>query len=164
GNQKIVIVHPGSGGSALVLPKEKLRLLIESVASKEIVVFVITGSAAEEELCKSFNVNEKVINTAGMFNLGELTALISKAEILIANSTGPIHLAAALGKSVIGFYPKFAAVSPKRWGPYSANAKIFQPTICDGNCSRDKCNKLNCMYSIEIKNVLASLDELLHRN
>ncbi|KAF0151396.1 MAG: glycosyl transferase family 9 [Ignavibacteria bacterium] len=164
GNQKIVVVHPGSGGSAIDLPKEKLKELIECLAANENVVLVITGSASETELCNYFTVSKKVINSAGMFNLEELTAMIKNAEIVIANSTGPIHLAAGLRKNIIGFYPKFAAVSPKRWGPYSANAKIFQPTVCDGKCSRDKCNKLNCMQSIEIEKVLVALDEILQRN
>ncbi|MBI3124816.1 MAG: glycosyltransferase family 9 protein [Ignavibacteriales bacterium] len=164
GEKKLIVVHPGSGGSAIDLPKEKMKLLVKNISDETDSVLVITGSKTEEELCNSYVVSKKVINTAGMFNLEELIALISNANILIANSTGPIHIAAALGKDVIGFYPKFAAVSPKRWGPYTSKAKIFQPIICDGECSGDKCQKLNCMNSIEIDEVFSVVKEILKRN
>lgn len=162
--KKLVVVHPGSGGSALDLPKEKMKLLVKNISDKTDYVLIISGSQTEEELCNSYVVSKKVINTAGMFNLEELIALISNANILIANSTGPIHIASALGRNVIGFYPKFAAVSPKRWGPYTSKAKIFQPTVCNGECSRDKCQKLNCMNSIEIDKVFSAVKEILERN
>ncbi len=164
GKQGIVVLHPGSGGSAIDLPLSKMKSLAEKISNETDTVLVITGSELEKELCNSFVVSNKIINTAGMFNLEELTALIDNAKILIANSTGPIHIAAALGKGVIGFYPKFAAVSPKRWGPYSNKAKIFQPTLCDGECSRDKCKKLNCMNSIDVQTVLDYIKEILPRN
>ncbi|MDP3583441.1 MAG: glycosyltransferase family 9 protein [Ignavibacteria bacterium] len=164
GEKKLVVIHPGSGGSAIDLPKEKMKLLVKNISDETDSVLIITGSQAEEELCNSYVVSKEVINTAGMFNLEELIALISNTNILIANSTGPIHIASALGKNVVGFYPKFAAVSPKRWGPYTSKAKIFQPTVCDGECSRDKCQKLNCMNSIEIDKVLFAVKEILKRN
>ena len=164
GEKKLVVIHPGSGGSAIDLPKEKMKLLVKNISDETDSVLIITGSQAEEELCNSYVVSKEVINTAGMFNLEELIALISNTNILIANSTGPIHIASALGKNVVGFYPKFAAVSPKRWGPYTSKAKIFQPTVCDGECSRAKCRKLNCMNSIEIDKVLFAVKEILKRN
>lgn len=164
GKEQIIIVHPGSGGSAVDLPKDKMQLLVKNISDETNAVLIITGSSAEKELCNSLVVSKKIINTAGMFNLEELIALIYNSKILIANSTGPIHIAAALGKNVIGFYPKFTAASPKRWGPYTTKAEIFQPTVCDGNCSREKCEKINCMNSIEIENVLAAVKKLLQRN
>lgn len=164
GEKELVIVHPGSGGSAIDLPEEKMKLLVKNISDEIDSVLLITGSQTEEELCNSYVVSKKVINTAGIFNLEELIALISSTNILIANSTGPIHIAAALGKDVIGFYPKFAAVSPKRWGPYTSKAKIFQPTVCDGECSRERCQKLNCMNSIEIDKVFSAVKEILERD
>lgn len=165
-NHKLVIVHPGSGGSAFDLPKNKMKSLIESIIVNDNVVLFITGSTAEKELCNYFVVSKKTINTAGMFNLEELTAMINKAEILIANSTGPIHIASALGKKVIGFYPKFAAVSPKRWGPYTTYSRIFQPTSCndESTCSRQQCIKTNCMESIDINEATSAINKILLEN
>lgn len=160
-SKNTIIFHPGSGGSAIDLPVAKMKMLIEKVSADKNNVVIITGSKAEKKLCDSLVVNESVINKAGEFNLSELIALIGITDILIANSTGPIHIAAAMHKQVIGFYPKYAAVSPKRWGPYSESAVIFQPTVCDGCCNREKCERINCMNSIEIENVLDALNMMV---
>jgi ADP-heptose:LPS heptosyltransferase len=159
-SKRIIIVHPGSGGSAVDLPMEKMRTIISSL-SLEPVEILITGSSSEKELCQSLVVNSSTKNLAGEYNLGELMALIDYSDLMIANSTGPIHIAAALGKHVIGFYPKFTAASPKRWGPYTTKKKIFLPTIDCGNCTRKQCEKLNCMDSIKTEEVVEAAKIIL---
>ena len=151
-SKQIITVHPGSGGSAVDLPIDKMKTIISSL-SLEPLEILITGSSSEKELCQSLVVNNSTINLAGKYNLGELMALIDLSDLMIANSTGPIHIAAALGKHVIGFYPKFAAAAPKRWGPYTTRKKIFSPTIDCNNCTRKQCEKLNCMDSISAQEV-----------
>jgi len=159
-SKKIIIVHPGSGKSAVDLPIEKIRAIVKSL-SQEAIEILITGSGSEKELCQSLVVNSSTKNLAGIFNLGELIALIDRADLMIANSTGPIHIAAALGKHVIGFYPKFTAASPKRWGPYSLKKKIFLPTIDCNNCTRKQCEKLNCMDSIKPEDVVDAAKNII---
>jgi len=159
-SKQIIIVHPGSGGSAVDLPIEKMRTIIRSL-SHEPVEILITGSSSEKELCQSLVVNSSTKNLAGIFNLGELMALINYSDLMIANSTGPIHIAAALGKHVIGFYPKFAAASAKRWGSYTAKKKIFSPTIDCIDCTRNQCEKLNCMDSISADEVIITSKMIL---
>lgn len=160
--KQIIIVHPGSGKSAVDLPVEKMRAIVKSL-SQEAIEILITGSRDEKELCQSLVVNSSTKNLAGKFNLGELTALINYSSLMIANSTGPIHIAAALGKHVIGFYPKFNAVSPKRWGPYTTKKKIFSPTIDCNDCARNQCEKLNCMDSISVEEVTAAVKNILQK-
>lgn len=152
-SKKIIILHPGSGGSSVDLPFVSMKNLIAKMAHELDVEILITGSGNEAELCQSLIVSEKTKNLAGVLELKEMIALIEKAEIMIANSTGPIHIAAALGKNVIGFYPKIVSCSDKRWGPYTNNKKIFSPTIDCKNCSRKQCEELNCMSSINIEEV-----------
>ena len=114
---------------------------------------VITGSKSESELCKEFEINQSVLNLSGQLDLALLKALINKADLFISNSTGPMHIAAALGVHVIGFFPKILSCSQKRWGPYTEKRTIFIPTIDCSNCSREQCEKLNCMNSIDIGKV-----------
>lgn len=155
-----IIIHPGSGGSAVDWPLNKFIELAGLIRNKLDVNLVVSGSAVEIELCKSIAKEGNALNLAGKFNLAELAALISLGSIFIANSTGPLHIAAALGVNVIGFYPKFAAVSPKRWGPYSDKAEIFQPEIDCSNCSRKQCQQLNCMESIRTENVFITIQKI----
>jgi heptosyltransferase-3 len=161
-SKQIIIVHPGSGGSAVDLPLKKMRSIIDSLFHEPIEI-LLTGSVSEKELCQSLVVNSSTKNLAGKYNLGELMALIDHGDLMIANSTGPIHIAAALGKHVIGFYPKFTAASPKRWGPYTTKKKIFSPTIDCSNCTRKQCEELNCMDSINVEDVVNASKMILDK-
>jgi len=159
---KIIIIHPGSGGSSVDLPKEKLIELTKLLSSQENVSIVITGSKSESDLCKEFEINNSVINLSGQLDLSLLKALIHKANLFISNSTGPMHIAAALGVHVIGFFPKILACSQKRWGPYTEKKSIFIPTINCSDCTREQCEKLNCMNSIDIGRVFDETKSVLN--
>jgi len=156
----IIIIHPGSGGSAVDWPAKRFIELAALIKNEINAGLIITGSESEKELCQNIANAGSALNLAGRFNLAELAALISLSGIFIANSTGPLHIAAALGVNVIGFYPKFAAASPKRWGPYSEKAFIFQPEIECNNCTRKQCEQLNCMDSIRTENVFLTIGKI----
>jgi len=159
---KIIIIHPGSGGSSVDLPKEKLLELTKLLAEQPGITIVITGSLNEENLCREFEISDYVINLSGQLNLSLLKALIKKADLFISNSTGPMHIAAALGVYIIGFFPKILACSQKRWGPYTEKKSIFVPTIDCNNCTRERCEKLNCMNSIDIGRVFDETKRVLN--
>jgi ADP-heptose:LPS heptosyltransferase len=156
----VVIVHPGSSGSAVDLPIDKFKEIVRHLCKNEKIKIVITGKKEEIKLCEALKINDKILNFAGIFNLSELMVLINKANIMIANSTGPLHIAAALGKYAIGFYPKIQAASAKRWGPYTNKGKVFEPEIDCQNCTREQCEKLGCMHSINIDGVVKEVEKI----
>ena len=161
-HRPIVIIHPGSGGSAVNLPLKKFGDLVELLARELSISLLITGLDSEREMCESLVINEKVKNLAGLFSLSEMIALINRSQLLIANSTGPIHIAAALKKNVVGFYPKIRECSPRRWGPFTNKKVIFTPEIDCDNCTRKQCEELNCMNSINIDRVFESIKNILN--
>jgi heptosyltransferase III len=138
-NSKFLIIHPGSKGSAYDLPLEKLLDLSSKINNRhEDFIIVITGSEQDRELAYKFaDEGGGVFNAAGMLNLRELMILIDKCSLFISNSTGPIHIAGALNKIIVGFYPNSAPMNSERWGPLSNNALIIRPD--DG----DDMNKIN---------------------
>jgi ADP-heptose:LPS heptosyltransferase len=144
------IIHGGSGGSAIDLPLPKMRELAAMLNGLPGICVLLTGAEKEKALCKELEVGENVVNLAGEFSLLELIALISKSEVLIANSTGPIHLAAALNKFTVGFYPKIASCSKERWGPYTEKKAVFTPELDCNDCTRKQCEHLNCMNNIDV--------------
>ena len=159
-SKPLIIIHPGSGGSAVDWPLKRFVELAGMIKNELDVNLIVSGSANEREMCGKISEAGNGYNLAGKFNLAELAALINMSEIFIANSTGPLHIAAALGVNVISFYPKFAAVSPKRWGPYSEDAAIFQPEINCSNCTRRQCEELNCMDSIRPEKVFLTIGKI----
>jgi lipopolysaccharide heptosyltransferase II len=158
--KEIIIVHPGSGGSSIDLPINKFAELVKKLDDDNVQI-IFTGNKNEIELCEKIKSSVNVKNLAGKFNLDELNALISKSVLFISNSTGPIHIAAALGKHTVGFYPKIVSCSKERWGPYTNKKLVYGPQIDCKNCSREQCKKLNCMDSIDMTKVYIDIKNVL---
>ena len=59
------------------------------------------------------------LNLTGNTSLVSLPALVKRADWVIANDSGPMHLAAALGVRVLGI---FGPTDPRLFGPYPLNA------------------------------------------
>src|SRR5262249_40276917 len=57
----------------------------------------------------------QLINQVGKDTLPQLLALLSRARVLLAPDSGPVHMATMVGTPVIGLY---AATNPARSGPY----------------------------------------------
>jgi len=59
------------------------------------------------------------VNLTGNTSLVSLPALIKRADWVISNDSGPMHLAAALGVKTFGI---FGPTDPRMFGPYPLNA------------------------------------------
>lgn len=156
----VIIFHPGSLGSSIDLPLGKFKELIQLVNDNTDLNIILTGSSSEKELCEKLVINNNIKNFAGKFSLSELISLINKADIFVSNSTGPIHIAAALNKYTIGFYPKILACSARRWGPYTKKAIIHTPETKCRDCDREQCTSIDCMNTINILNVFAGIKKI----
>lgn len=126
--ERFVIVHPGSGGSAVDWTPANFRKLCESISRKLKTTVIVTGSDSEREICG--DVSEGIENcfaVAGEFSLREFIAFLSLASAFVSNSTGPIHLAASVGTPVVGIYPNAKPMTPVRWAPITDNKIIITP-------------------------------------
>ena len=167
-SKPIAIVHPGSGGSARVWGAENFGKLGAKLANNSSVQVLVTGSSSEKlqvdtVVQSSENV---VVSVAGKLSMKELAALIRMAQLFVANSTGPIHVAAAVGTPVVGLYPQHIPMSARRWGPYSDKSIVFtpkKPVYC-ADCSGGKDEQCACMQSITVSEVYAAASSLLEKN
>jgi heptosyltransferase-3 len=123
-----VVLHPGSGGSAYRWPAERF-LLLHPILKEADYTVLITGTEDEGHQYKEMAAHLKVepVSIAGETDLRALAALLSLADLVVANSTGPLHLAAAVGTKVVGLYPNNRIMSPIRWGPRGRNHRVIQP-------------------------------------
>ncbi len=126
--KKFIMVHPGSGGSARAWPESKFRDLVKEISGDLDIDVLVTGTEPERGMCNRIaSGNPRAIDVAGQFSLTEFIALLSRADIFISNSTGPIHLSAAVGTPVVGIYPNNKPMSPGRWAPLTERKIILTP-------------------------------------
>lgn len=79
------------------------------------IIHVVCPGPFEEELCRQLTPKAKIITD---LNLSELAAMFSHAAVVLANDSGPMHLAAAVGTNVLGI---FGATDPNRTFPWGGN-------------------------------------------
>lgn len=120
---KVIFLHPGSGGSSQDWKVENYFLLAEKILSKKIAQVLITGSLEELINYENRLNDHPLLNKNNLLEeqkpLREFLSIISCANIFISNSTGPLHCASALGCKTIGFYPLTKTCKPQRWGTFS---------------------------------------------
>lgn len=167
-----VILHPRSKGSARewgLINYAKLAKNLRGykpleAGSKPYKVF-ITGTADEGRMLTNEGFFENagdVVDVTGKFSLHELIKFISLSDALIAGSTGPLHIAAALKKTAIGLYPPIKPMHPGRWAPIGENASWM---VAEKECN--ECRKTGncfCMQLITVSQVQQKLSQMLISN
>ena len=163
---KFAILHPGSGGSARDWSPERFAALATMLAGREGLAVLLTGGRGEETMVSRVlsSCPPGVRSIVGSLDILEYAALAQQASLFVANSTGPIHIAAAVGTPVIGLYPQIRPLSAARWGPYTDRKVIFTPKGFPEDC--DRCpgrpgEPCPCMDSIRPEDVHAAAAALL---
>ncbi|MBN1597896.1 MAG: glycosyltransferase family 9 protein [Bacteroidales bacterium] len=159
-NKKNIILHPKSKGSAREWGLKNFKELIPILQESKYHIF-ISGTEKEAELMPEFlkGLPENVTDITGKFSLSEFIAFISVADAVVAASTGPLHIAAALNRVAVGIYPPIRPMHPGRWAPLGKNAHVLCKDI---EC--EKCRKTmhcSCMEEIQPDEVRALLDKVL---
>jgi ADP-heptose:LPS heptosyltransferase len=144
------VIHPGSRGSAPNWPQARYLELARALARRMPVV--ITGNLSLPAG------GAGVIDLTRRTTLSQLVELLSRAVVFVAGSTGPLHLAAALGTRTIGLYPAHAYLGPERWGPRGPRAEaLTPPRDAAHHCARGADGSCACMDKIEVARVLAAV-------
>ncbi|HLZ88060.1 MAG TPA: glycosyltransferase family 9 protein [Puia sp.] len=145
-----LVLHPKSRGSAREWGLDNFRELIGLLPRDQFRIF-ITGTASEGKLLQSLLREFPFLtDLTGRLSLGELMAFLSRVDGLVAASTGPLHLAAAVGIDALGIYPPIRPMHPGRWAPIGPGAKVF---VKEGDC--EDCRKTgNCACMRDIRPAL----------
>jgi lipopolysaccharide heptosyltransferase I len=93
----------------------------------------------------------------GQTTLPQLTALLARADVMLANDTGPLHLAAALGRPVVAPY---TCTQVRRTGPYGSAGAVESRIWCQGSLLKT-CPRLECMAELTPDRLWPVLHEVL---
>ena len=150
-----LVLHPKSRGSAREWGLDNFGELIRLLPKDRFNIF-ITGTAAEGDLVKPLlNEHPGVVDLTGRLSLAELMTFLSRVDGLVAASTGPLHLAAALGINALGIYPPIKPMHPGRWAPIGPKAAVFVKSTDCVACR--KTGDCVCMRSVQPELLIARL-------
>ena len=130
-NKRSVVFHMLSKGSALNWSLHQYQELASLLPPADFNIY-ITGTEEEGvRIRKDFRFDSHIIDLSGKLSLPQLIAFISSCETLLAASTGPLHIASAVGIRAIGLYPSKRPMHPGRWMPLGANATYLEDGVVD---------------------------------
>jgi len=158
-----VVLHPRSRGSAREWGLAHFGQLARLLHAAGHRVF-ISGTADEgAELTAADWLQEHrpyiAADLTGQLALPEFIAFIAAADGLVAGSTGPLHLAAALGRHALGLYPPIRPMHPGRWSPLGPHTSylVFDRPDCQ-NC-RTQPAACTCIKAIAAATVAAQIGQ-----
>jgi lipopolysaccharide heptosyltransferase II len=123
---------------------------------------ILVGSRDEAEPAQetSVRITGPLRDFTGQTTLAQLVALLSRTDVMIANDTGPLHLAVALGRPVVAPY---TCTSVAKTGPYGQFHRAVESRVwCHGSCVK-KCSRLECMDELTPDRLWPALEEVLSR-
>jgi ADP-heptose:LPS heptosyltransferase len=168
---KIIVVNPNAGELALERRWAKknfiqlIRILEDEYGAA---IFLIGGPDEREytESALSEAGTTRAKNLAGRLSIPQLAALLSCADLVVTNDSGPLHIACSVGTPTISF---FGPETPVLYGSMGDGHRIFfkniscSPCINVHNAKTVRCRHGNpdCLAQISVQEVLAAIAQTL---
>lgn len=157
----LIGIHPG-GSPSHRWPLGNFAKVIDELHRKFHCKFVITGDKGEKPLLQELRRMSRVPlallpESAG---IKELEALIRRCDLYICNDTGPMHIAAILGRPLVAIFgPGYI----KRFDPRNISDKaavLYKKAGC-APCDKPACPDMKCLKDISPAEVLAEAERLM---
>ena len=125
----------------------------------------ILGGPDDMAVCAEFErrLGGRAVNMAGKFSLPETGGLLKEMDLLIANDSGPVHMAAAVGTPTLVV---FGPTDPLRTGPYGDRHRIASVSLPCQPCFSRACHRgdVACLTGVTPERVTAMALEMLQRS
>jgi lipopolysaccharide heptosyltransferase II len=162
----LIVLNPGGNWLPKQWAEEGFAEVGDILSEKYKAKIIISGSGKDMDKAKRIKsiMKHNAIIFSGKTSLGELGALMERANFVISGDSGPMHIAVALGSNVIAI---FGPTSPELTGPYGeGNYSIVQKeSDCEIPCYDLTCNNYKCMKDIRPSDVIQVFDEMYrHEN
>lgn len=143
-----VYVHAGSGGSANNLSLHQYTQLVCGLEG-DFEVVLTAGPGEEQKAAELQKLMAESGRSAVLYDkndgLVDFSCSIACADMFIAGSTGPLHIAASIDVPTVGFFPSKRSATPLRWKPINSegNHIAFCPPKADDKASQEDMARIN---------------------
>ena len=162
--QPFALLNPGAAWPNKRWPADRFGALAREIQRRHGWRSIVAHGPGEDALAASVvsaasGPDGRVAELAPSTGLGDLLALLAGASLVVSGDTGPLHLAAALGRPVVGLY---GPTDPARNGPWSADdVTVSRVALC--RCSHQRrCHAARwCLDDVSVEEVAAAVDRRL---
>lgn len=166
----ILAIHPGARWMTKRWPIEKFAVVAHKAMRQFGFSVVILGSKGEmpvanelQTLLQGFASRKTVLNLTGQTTLKQLSAILATVDVVLTNDSGPMHLAAGLGTSVLGV---FTCTNPTISGPPGEQHELVATQVACAASYKKQCPHsgrmhLCCMDELSTERVCTALVRLI---
>ncbi len=164
GRNRWIGIIPGARWANKRWPVEEYAETLRALAgTRPDLRFVILGASSDADLGRTIlkSCPERCLDLTGRTSLPEMVEWIRLSELVLSNDTGPMHIAAALGKPVVAI---FGPTNPARTGPYGQIQNVLRATVPCAPCLSSRCHwekPLECLRAIRPAEVSLRIQQLL---
>ena len=160
---KMIGLAPGAEyGPAKCWPLTSWHVLISAILRETDCSVVLTGTASDVEAAKFLKgeTKKRIIDMTGQTSLQEFLALASLCAVFVANDSGAMHAAAAVGAPIVGI---FGSTCPVATSPVSDRYILLYKDLSCSPCFERECpyKHYNCLNEIEPEEVMDALREFI---
>lgn len=132
-----IVIHPGVTAPSRQYPPLQFAQAASQLAHAEGWQIVFTGSGYEDILVSLIqqSMDAPSVSLVNALDLGELAALLHMSALLIANNTGPVHIAAAVGTPVVDLY----ALTNPQHTPWAVPHRVLFHDVPCKFCFKSTC-------------------------
>jgi len=152
---RFVIIHPGSRQDYIRWPKEKFVEVCDLLIKECDVGLILIGRGKEEKLLKEIAslMREKCL-IASDLELKQVISLIKRCSLFLGNSSGPMHIAAALKVPVVSIFgPKHPFDNSLAWGHRGEKQIVIEKDPLCANCHPGDCFDYKCLDKVSVEEV-----------
>jgi lipopolysaccharide heptosyltransferase I len=148
GDEPYAVLMPGANWETKRWSVERFAGLVEPLRRRFGLRSIVAGGSADRVLAEQI---PGARDLTGRTGLRQLVALLERAALVIAPDTGPMHIAAALGRPLVTMYGPTNAV---RTGPYGRMDSVIRIDIPCSPCYARRCSHKSCLNWLRIEPVL----------
>jgi heptosyltransferase-1 len=152
-----VLINPGAGWGAKRWPVERYAAVSKGVIERGCRVLVNVGPG-EEPLAEVIVRSTNGAATPLACTLAQLIAITRRIALIVAGDTGPLHLACALGRPVVGIY---GPTDPSRNGPFGTRFTVLRSPESRRDHTRYEAPEAG-LLTIQPEDVMRAADALLY--
>jgi len=139
GSTKWIALQPGARWPTKRWPVEYFAELARSLTNQfPDARTVVLGDQEDRRLGEIISRADpaRCLNLCGLTSLPEMVECLRLCDLLITNDTGPMHVAAALGKPLVAL---FGPTEPRRTGPYGRLEDVLRVGLPCSPCFKSYC-------------------------
>ena len=161
---RLILLHPGASCRSKRWPPARFAAVADRLAAAGARVAVFAGPG-DEGLAREVQRQARtpVLMPPAPFTLAELPWLLKRAQGLISNDSGPVHVASAAGTPVVAVFGRWGGgLSPTRWGPTGPRSAVLHHDVGCRPCLAHRCRiGFICLDAVTVDEVVAAAERVM---